>query len=149
MDIRLSVGTTKEFYQNGIDSFILASSDSDYWGLIPILEEAHFLVAVEDEKVSFAIREKLEEAGITYCYLDDFCTGNSGQIKERALLNEIQKRLDEEVNFNMQEILREALTATRADMAPGEMQQFYNKYIKPMHIEIAEDGETYLKLGAK
>lgn len=149
VDIRLSVGTAKEFYQNRIDSFILVSSDSDYWGLIPVLEEAHFLVAVEEEKVGTAIRRKLEDAGITYCYLDDFCTGNSGQIKEQALRKEIQKRLDEEVNFNIQEVLSEALTATRADMAPGEKQQFYNKYIKPMHIEVDENGEVFLRLGAK
>lgn len=149
VDIRLSVGATKEFYQNQIDSFILASSDSDYWGLIPVLEEAHFLVAVEEEKVGTAIRRKLEDAGITYCYLDDFCTGNSGQIKERALLKEIQDCLEEEVNFNIRDILNEALAATRADMAPGETKQFYNKYIKPMHIEIDEEGEVFLRLGAK
>lgn len=149
VDIRLSVGTTKEFYQNRIDSFILASSDSDYWGLIPVLEEAHFLVAVEEEKVGTAIRRKLEDAGITYCYLDDFCTGNSGQIKERALLKEIQDRLEEEVNFNIRDVLNEALAATRADMAPGETKQFYNKYIKPMHIEVDEDGEVFLRLGTK
>lgn len=149
VDIRLSVGATKEFYQNQIDSFILASSDSDYWGLIPVLEEAHFLVAVEEEKVGTAIRRKLEDAGITYCYLDDFCTGNSGQIKERALLKEIQDCLEEEVNFNIRDILNEALAATRADMAPGETKQFYNKYIKPMHIEVDEDGEVFLRLGTK
>lgn len=149
VDIRLSVGATKEFYQNQIDSFILASSDSDYWGLIPVLEEAHFLVAVEEEKVGTAIRRKLEDAGITYCYLDDFCTGNSGQIKERALLKEIQDRLEEEVNFNIRDVLNEALAATRADMAPGETKQFYNKYIKPMHIEVDEDGEVFLRLGTK
>lgn len=77
LDIRLSVGVCKEFYQNKIDSFILASSNSDYWGLIPTLEEVRFLVLVEEEKVSGAIRHTLEDAGITYCYLDDFCTGNS------------------------------------------------------------------------
>ena len=149
VDIRLSVGATKEFYQNQIDSFILASSDSDYWGLIPVLEEAHFLVAVEEEKVGTAIRRKLEDAGITYCYLDDFCTGNSGQIKERALLKEIQDRLEEEVNFNIRDVLNEALAATRADMAPGETKQFYNKYIKPMHIVVDDDGEVFLRLGTK
>ena len=63
LDIRLSVGVCKEFYQNQIDSFILASSDSDYWGLIPTLEEARFLVLVEEEKVSGAIRHTLEDSG--------------------------------------------------------------------------------------
>ena len=149
LDIRLSVGVCKEFYQNKIDSFILASSDSDYWGLIPTLEEARFLVLVEDGKVSGAIRHTLEDAGITYCYLDDFCTGNSNQIKERALLKELRQRLEEEVNFNIQDILREVYEVTRADMVDGEKDQFYARYIKPMHIEIDQDGEVYLRLGEK
>lgn len=149
LDIRLSVGVCKEFYQNKIDSFLLASSDSDYWGLIPTLEGARFLVMVEDEKVSFAIRKAMEDAAITYCYLDDFCTGNSNQIKERALLKEINRRLDEEVNFNIHEILQDVYEVTRADMTKGEKEQFYNRYIKPMHIEIDSDGEVYLHLGEK
>ncbi len=30
MDIRLTTGTCREFFHNDTDSFILASSDSDY-----------------------------------------------------------------------------------------------------------------------
>lgn len=149
VDIRLSVGTCKEFYQNGIDSFLLVSSDSDYWGLIKTMEEAHFLVLVEEDNVSGAIRRTLEDAGITYCYLDDFCTGNSNQIKERAVLKAIRDRLEEEVNFNIQDILRDAYELTRADMTAGEREQFYQRYIKPMHIEIDADGEVYIRLGGK
>ena len=88
-------------------------------------------------------------AGTTFCYLDDFCTGNSNQIKERALLKELRQRLEEEVNFNIQDILREVYEVTRADMAAGETDQFYARYIKPMHIEIDQDGEVYLRLGEK
>lgn len=149
LDIRLSVGVCKEFYQNGFDSFILASSDSDYWGLIPTLEEAHFLVLVEEEKVGSAIRRTMEDAGITYCYIDDFCTGNSNQIKVRALLKELRQRLEEEVNFNIQHMLQDVYDVTRADMTKGEKEQFYNRFIKPMHIEIDSDGEVYIRLGEK
>lgn len=149
LDIRLSVGVCKEFYQNRIDSFILVSSDSDYWGLIPTLEEAHFLVLVEEEKVSSAIRRTMENAAITYCYLDDFCTGNSNQIKERALLKELVHQLDEQVNFNIKDILQEVYDVTRADMTRGEKEQFYIRYIKPMHIEIDAAGEVYIRLGEK
>ena len=88
-------------------------------------------------------------AGTTFCYLDDFCTGNSNQIKERALLKELRQRLEEEVNFNIRVILREVYEVTRADMAAGEKDQFYARYIKPMHIEIDQDGEVYLRLGEK
>ena len=149
LDIRLSVGVCKAFYQDGIDSFVLASSDSDYWGLIPTLEDARFLVLVEEEKVGGAIRRTMEDAAITYCYLDDFCTGNSNQIKERALLKEIRKRLEEQVNFNINELLYEVYDVTRADMTKGEKEQFYMRYIKPMHIEVDADGEVYLRLGEK
>lgn len=48
VDIRLTTGTCREFFQNHTDSFILASSDSDYWGLISAMPEAHFLVLVEE-----------------------------------------------------------------------------------------------------
>ncbi len=149
LDIRLSVGVCKEFYQNHIDSFLLASSDSDYWGLIPTLEDARFLVLVEEEKVSGAIRRTLEDAGITYCYLDDFCTGNSNEIKERALLKELYQRLEQEVNFNINDMLRDVYEITRADMTDGEKKQFFNRYIKPMHLEIDAEGEVYIRLGEK
>ena len=82
-------------------------------------------------------------------YPDDFCTGNSNQIKERALLKELRQRLEEEVNFNIRDILREVYEVTRADMAASEKDQFYARYIKPMHIEIDQDGEAYLRLGKK
>lgn len=52
VDIRLTAGACKEFYQNNVDSFILVSSDSDYWGLISSLPDARFLVMVERESVS-------------------------------------------------------------------------------------------------
>ncbi|MCF0120490.1 MAG: NYN domain-containing protein [Oscillospiraceae bacterium] len=149
LDIRLSVGVCREFYENHIDSFILAASDSDYWGLIPTLEQARFLVLVEEEKVSGAIRRAMDDAGITYCYLDDFCTGNSSEIKEHALLLELRKRLENEVNFNIKDMLRDVYDVTMADMTDGERQQFYQRYIKPMHIVIDPDGEVYLHLGEK
>ena len=54
--------------------------------------------------------------------------------------------MEEEVN---QDILREVYEVTRADMAAGEKDQFYARHIKPMHIEIDQDGEVYLRLGEK
>ena len=40
VDAKLIAGTCKEHYENKIDSFVLVSSDSDYWGLISTLEPA-------------------------------------------------------------------------------------------------------------
>ena len=147
VDIRLTTGTCREFFQNDTDSFILASSDSDYWGLIPAMPEAHFLVLIEEDKYSPLIRKAMDDQGITYSYIDDFCTGNSNQIKEQAVLREVQAELDEIVNFNIQEVLQNAYINTRADMSTSEKKQFYERYIRPMRLVIDPDGEVFVELG--
>ena len=74
VDIRMTAGTCKEFYQEKVTSFIIASSDSDYWGLISALPNASFLVMVERDKLGDDMRAALKNAGIFYCCIDDFCS---------------------------------------------------------------------------
>lgn len=147
VDIRLTTGTCREFFQNHTDSFILASSDSDYWGLISAMPEAHFLVLVEDEKCSPAVKKAMVDAGITYCYTDDFCTGNSDEIRIQAVLNEVKRALDSEVQFNIQEVLSEAYRLTRANLSTAEREQFYARYIKPMRLVVDAEGNVSVQLG--
>lgn len=147
VDIRLTAGACREFFQGNADSFILASSDSDYWGLISALPEARFLMLVEEEKCGPDIKRAMLDAGISYCYTDDFCTGNSDDIKVQAVLGEVRRFLDEQVSFNVEDMLREAYRLTRADMHGSERQQFYNRYIKPMRLEIDKDGNVTVRLG--
>lgn len=73
----------------------------------------------------------LINAGISYCYIDDFCTGNSNDIKVAAVLREVRQKLDQAFHLNVRDILDEACRATRADMTTAEKNQFYDKYIKP------------------
>lgn len=77
MAVRMTAGACKEHYQNDIDAFLLASSDSDYWGLISSLPSADFLVLAEYEKCGDSLRGALEKAGIFYCFLDDFADSAS------------------------------------------------------------------------
>ena len=147
VDIRLTTGTCREFFQNDIDSFILVSSDSDYWGLISSIPEAHFLVLVESEKCGPDIKQAMLNAGITYCYMDDFCTGNSEEIKIQTLLGEIRRTLNTAVRFNINTVLDDAYTAARADMTTAERRQFYDKYIKPMRLSIDLEGNVSVVLG--
>ena len=88
VDAKLIAGTCKEHYENTVDSFLLVSSDSDYWGLISTLEKARFLVMVEYNKFGL----------------------------------------------------------TRANLTEAEQKQFYNKYIKPMHLKIEENGDVTILL---
>ena len=87
-----------------MDSFVIVSSDSDYWGLISSLPDAHFLVMIEREKCGPDMKEALADSGIFYCYLDDFYSGNSEDIKKNALFKEMYRWIDNSVHLNVNDM---------------------------------------------
>lgn len=149
VDIELTAMTCREHYRNLVDSFIIVSSDSDYWGLISSLPEAKFLVMVEREKCGPDMKAALANSGIFYCYIDDFYTGDGEDLKKNALFNEIYRALDEALNLNVRDMLDDALLATRIDMSPAARRQFYEKYIKRISLAIDDKGNASLELRRK
>ncbi len=149
VDIKLSVGVSKEYYKNAVDSFIIASSDSDYWGLIDSIPDAKFLVMAEVGKCGADIKAALVERNIFYCYIDDFCTGNANEIKIAALVNETKRYLDERLQLNVEVMLDEVYKNTRVHMTEAECTQFYNQYIRPMHLVIDKNGDVRIELRGK
>lgn len=147
VDMTLGVMVTKEYYQSNADSFVIVSSDSDYWALITALPEAKYLVMVEYDKCGKDLIEALENKGIFYCFIDDFCTGTSDDMKRRTLLTQIQDRLDEAVNLNVTDLLRQVLYDSMVEMSEREKKQFFDRYIKTMKVTVAEDGRLRLRLG--
>ncbi len=147
VDMTLGVMVTKEYYQKTGDSFVIVSSDSDYWALITALPEARYLVMVEYDKRGRDLIEALENRGIFYCFIDDFCSGNSDEIKRKTLLTQLQTRLDAAVELNVHEMLRKVLYDSMVEMSEREKKQFFDRYIKPMRIVIEEDGALRLRLG--
>lgn len=149
VDTSLSVGTCREFFQNHVDSFVIVSSDSDYWGLISNLPEANFLLMVEYANCGVDIRNAMESRGLYYCYIDDFCSGNSEKLKTLALLNEMQNYIEERFqSFNIKEMMEQAYLSTRVKMSDAEKRQFQSKYVKPMHLSIDADGNVTIELSA-
>lgn len=146
VDITLTARASKEHYQNRVDSFIIVSSDSDYWGLISVLNEARFLVMVEREKCGPDMKRALVESGIFYCYIDNFYSANSESILMSALFKELYRYLDHAVQLNANEMLDEALRATRINMSPAEKRQFFEKHIKGMRLVIDGDGNVSVEL---
>ena len=147
VDIELTAGACKEHYQNNVDSFMLASSDSDFWGMIRSLPTAKFLVLVEKEKVSNSVLNVYEEKEIPYCFLNDFCqAGASYQMRTDAILSECTVFISERLqDINTSAMLSTALQRTRITMTEKEKKQFYDKCIKTLHVEIAENGIVQLK----
>ena len=149
VDIELTAMTCREHYVNLVDSFIIVSSDSDYWGLISSLPEAKFLVMIEREKCGPDMKAALSNSGIFYCYIDDFYTGDGEDLKKNALFNELYKTLDDALNLNVYDMLDAALTATRINMSAAAKRQFFEKHIRPMKLVIDEDGNATLELRRK
>ena len=104
---------------------------------------------VEREKCGADIKAALVSRDIFYCYIDDFCTGNSDEIKIAALIAEVKRYLDEHINLNVEVMLDEVYKNTRVRMTDAECKQFYGKYIKPMHLVIESNGDVRVELREK
>ena len=120
VDIKLTARACQEHYQRQVDSFVIVSSDSDYWGLISSLPDARFLVMIEREKCGPDMKSALADAGIFYCYLDDFYSGNSEDIKKNALFKEMYRWIDNSIHLNVNDMFDAALRNTRIEMSPAE-----------------------------
>ena len=149
VDIEMTAVTCREHYRNQVDSFIIVSSDSDYWGLISSLPDARFLMMVEKEKCGPEMKATLASSGIFYCYIENFYDGNSEIIKKKALFSEIYRMLNDAIQLNIHTLFQSALTATRITMKPAEKRQFFEKYISRMKLAIDDNGEVSVILDIK
>lgn len=146
VDIQLATGVCREHYENGVDAVVLLSSDSDFWGMISMMPQIHFLVMLEHEKCSQAIKTALDNAEIQYCYLDTFCTANTGKMVASALMNEIQNALNVSLNVNLLDLLEQAYQSARASMSNMEKEKIFAQYLKKLQIIFAEDGRPVIQM---
>ena len=149
VDIMLTARACQEHYTNNVDSFIIVSSDSDYWGLIQSLPYARFLVMIEREKCGPDMKAALISSGIFFCYIDDFYSANAEEIKHSALFREMYRYIDNHVQLNVNEMFSEALRAKRIDMADAEKKQFFHRYIRSMQMSISDDGDVVIEFKRK
>ena len=146
VDIKMGMGISKAFYSDHVTSFILLSSDSDFWGVISSLPDASFLVMVERGKCGPDIQNKLEEDGTYYCFMDDFCTANINHFKDAMLRTALQAEMDRLMDANAKTIMDEIYYNLRMSVTEAEKQNFYAKVIKKMTLSIDKDGEMKIKL---
>lgn len=149
VDIRLTARACREYYENNVDSFIIVSSDSDYWGLISSLPKAQFLVMIEHNKCGPDMKAALVNSGIFYCYLDDFYSGDSEELKTNALFQQMRAYMEKAVQLNVIDMFNDALRATRIEMTAAERKQFYDRYVKTLQLSINDEGDISLVIKVK
>lgn len=95
------------------------------------------------------MKAALVDSGIFYCYLDDFYSGDSEELKTNAIFQEMRNYMAKAIRLNVNEMFSDALRATRIEMSQAERQQFYNKYIKTLQLSISDDGDVSLVIKVK
>ena len=138
VDLRMTASVVTDFYRDGITSFIIVSSDSDFWGLIESLPKAKFLVMYEYEKCGTAIKNALAQHGIYYCAIDDFCTAGTEDMKRAVLFAELEKHLPSLIGENPLDLTHKIYEATRVTATMKEMENFCNRYVKTLKLKISE-----------
>ena len=146
VDMRICTGVSASYYRDNISSFILCSSDSDFWGLISSLPQADFLVMIEYSKSGPDIKNALVSNGTFYCFIDDFCTGNIKHFKTALLRTELKERVSDAVNIDTKKLTEEIYTALRIELTDSEKKSFYQKYIQGLSLYVDKDGIMKIKI---
>lgn len=146
VDIKMTAGVCRDYYENNITSFIIVSSDSDFWGLISSLPNADFLVMYEYSKCGSAIKKALSDHDIYYCSIDDFCSGNIEDLKKAVLFDTLEKYLPDILYINGKELVKQIYTETRINATEKEMQNFYNLYVKTLRLKVDVEGNFSVEI---
>ena len=140
VDINMTSHICREYYKNDVTNFLLMSSDSDYWGMISTMPDAKFLVCVEREKCSGALRATLNEHGLRYCLLDNFCTGYIEDFKNTILKSGLRKALPELCSFNGKELTERLFREAGIIPTEAEINNFFDKQIKKLTLKFNDEG---------
>lgn len=147
VDIVMTAGVCQNHFAEGIDSFILVSSDSDFWGLITSLPNANFLVMYEHDNCGRAIRNALSEHGIYYCAIDDFCSGNADSLKRAVLLGLLEKYLPDIPYLNGKELVEHLYEeAWIHNTTDSEKRAFYERYVRTLSLKVDKDGNFRVEI---
>ena len=146
VDIKIATGVCKDYYENGVTSVVLVSSDSDYWGLISSMPEMNFLVMYEYDKCGYEIKNALAEKGIYYCSIDDFCKGNTEDFKKQILLDALKAHFPNLLNLNGKELAKQIYEDAQIPATDKEINVFYNRYIKTLRLKCDTDGNFSIQI---
>ena len=140
VDHKLVAGISKAFYRDNVDSFILVSSDSDFWAVMEDVE-ANYLVMIEKEKCSYDFKEILRDNEIFYCYLDSFQTPEDDMFFKTVFRKELENVIENGFHLgSARNLLDSALEQSRAHISEGEYENIFNKYIKDLRLTINKEG---------
>ncbi|MCD8307613.1 MAG: NYN domain-containing protein [Clostridia bacterium] len=152
IDTVMTAGVCKSYYEDHVDSVVLASSDSDFWGLITTVSLAKYYILNERSRTSQTIIDRFDQKGIEHCFMDDFAQDKVQLFKTQVLLGTLRKRIsnfnetgiwqDMDANQLVDSLFREAYITGADTQMEQEKKTFINTYLKGgFTIKYSEDAE--------
>ena len=148
VDMKICAEITKERYKNNINSFILVSSDSDYWGLISSLEDTEFLVMIESEKCGKDIKRALIENGTYYCNIDKFGMGAIIDLKITIIEKTLKKALENLPIYNLNDLLYGCYENLKITVNKEEHKNLMRRCSSKIAFKLTPDGDYVFDLKA-
>lgn len=147
VDVGLTAKLCQEHYQLGVDSFIMCSSDSDFYGIVKVLSTARFMFLVEHDRVGHEFKQTLVNDGILYVYSDQFYDDDDEEmgLKNKFIFNEMKKSLENTINIDLNDVLEDLVNRVYIFLSEEEKRNLISKFIENYEIKMKKDGKISLE----
>ena len=140
VDVRLITRTVKEYYENSIRSFILVSSDSDFYGMIQELPNAEFMLVVQRKITSNVLRETVAGNGISYIYSEDYPYSEAYDFMKSVITSDFKKTLEDKwAVINLTAELDVICKKTYAELTDAERTSLLKTIAKNLQVTVDSD----------
>ena len=144
VDMRMAVGICEAHFNRSVDSFMIVSSDSDYYTVISSLPNANFMVVYENEKVSQVVLEVYDKESVAHCSLDECYSGSSTNLKEKVIYDEINEELGN-ICFDLKSVLTKIYKTNNMNVTDDEDSAFFKKVSSGIKLVSSKEGVFSLK----
>lgn len=140
VDMILITEVMKMHYEQGIDTVVLCSSDSDFLPLINALSSVRFMVLYEHSKCSSVTKQQWKAEGLLAYSLDDFYLAQSEKLQECVLLETLTRLVPAYIGKNISDLANQVFTQAMVTTTETQETAFCEKYVKHGRFSVDSHG---------
>lgn len=146
VDIEMAMGTMRMCHEQGVDSIILCSSDSDFCPLIQALPNVNFMVLYEHRKCSSVTQNVWQKDKALSFALDDFYLADSATFQRKVVLETIKKTLPFYVGTGIDDFVASVLKTAGIPATKALVQELKSKYVAKARFDVSATGEISIAI---
>lgn len=141
VDENIMLMISKMHFLSGMDSFIIVSSDSDFWALNNLSPNIKLFFVLDNSRASKHTFEVLNRDSIGYEILNNGYSEAMDQFKMNVIKNVFNDIFKQEIDVNLFTIFWKTLNRVKLQMKKEEMKITMDSFMEFSKIEISEDGK--------